>query len=91
MNAPLIRFMGDRNHPLMIALLELPKEKRQGLIEVVTFDGHPVNIVDVRKPQKPYLKAVKDISQFLEEHSFEEAGRFLDKNHGLFIEKSCDR
>ena len=90
MNAPLIRFMGDRSHPLIVALLNLPEEKTHGLIEVMLFDGYPVNIMDVRKPHNPYLKAVKDIGQFLEEHGFEEAGDFLGRNHAVFVEKSCD-
>lgn len=73
----------------MIALWDIPKEKRE-LVEAMAFDGHPISFMDLREPQKPYLQAVKDIAQFLEEHGFEDASNFLDKHHNVFMDKSCE-
>lgn len=77
----LLRITGDRNIPLMNALLGLYVEHPEilaGLIEVITADGEELNILEVHQFRPPYLKALGDISQFLQDNGYEDASKFLD-------------
>lgn len=82
----LLRITGDRNIPLMNALLGLYVEHPEtlaGLIEVVTADGEGLNILEVHQFRPPYLKALDDVSQFLQDNGYEAASKFLDCSFDL--------
>lgn len=83
---PLIRVTGDRNEPFVSALLDLlavDEKKLAGLIEVIPFDGYALSIQEVATYRPPYLKAIDDISQLLQNNGYEDASRFLDCAYGL--------
>ncbi len=72
---------GDRQLPVMEALLELharQPEKLDGLVEIIPADGEPLRFSEVRQFRPPYLKALNDISQFLQNNGYEAASKFLD-------------
>lgn len=76
-----LRVTGDRGIPLMDALLELHRaqpEALDGLIEVIPSEGETLRFAEVRQFRPPYLKALGDISQFLQGNGFEAASKFLD-------------
>jgi len=76
-----LRIMGDRSIPLMDALLELRTarpEMLEGLIEIVPSDGETLRLSEVRQFRPPYMKALNDISQFLQDNGYEDASKFLD-------------
>ena len=76
-----LRVTGDRNIPLMAALLDLYVEQPEvlnGLVEVITFDGYPLYFSEVRQFRPPYLKALNDSSQLLQDNGYETASKFLD-------------
>lgn len=76
-----LRVTGDRSIPLMDALLDLqvaqPK-MLEGLVDVIPSDGETLRFLEVRQFRPPYLKALEDISQFLQDNGFEAASKFLD-------------
>lgn len=76
-----LRVTGDRSIPLIDALLELcveQPEALEGLVEVIPSDGEKLRFSEVRQFRPPYLKALDDISQFLQNSGYEAASRFLD-------------
>ena len=76
-----LRVTGDRGIPLMDALLELCRvqpEMLDGLVEVIPSEGETLRFVEVRQFRPPYLKALGDISQFLQDNGYEAASKFLD-------------
>lgn len=77
----MLRVTGDRSIPLVDALLELCRtqpETMEGLVEVIPGEGEPLRFLEVRQFRPPYLKALNDISQFLQDNGFEAASKFLD-------------
>lgn len=77
----LLRVTGDRNIPLISALLDLhvrQPEMLEGLIEVIPSDGYPLHFSEVRQFRPPYMKALANISQFLQDNGYEAASKFLD-------------
>lgn len=77
----MLRVTGDRNIPLMNALLELRRtqpETLDGLVEVVPEEGETLHFLEIRQFRPPYLKALGDISQFLQDSGYEAASKFLD-------------
>ena len=81
--APLVRIMGDRNDPLVDALLAMDPEKRAGLVEVIPADGYELSIQEIPLRRPPYLKAINDISQLLQNNGYEDASKFLDCSYEL--------
>ena len=76
-----LRVTGDRNIPLMAALLDLYVEQPEvlnGLVEVIPSDGYPLCFSKVRQFRPQYLKALNDISQLLQDSGYEAASKFLD-------------
>ena len=76
-----LRVTGDRGIPLMDALLELCQvqpEMLDGLVEVIPSEGETLRFAEVRQFRPPYLKALGDISQFLQDNGYEAASKFLD-------------
>ena len=76
-----LRVTGDRNIPLMAALLDLYVEQPEvlnGLVEVIPSDGYPLCFSEVRQFRPQYLKALNDISQLLQDNGYEAASKFLD-------------
>ena len=76
-----LRVTGDRGIPLMDALLALrtaQPEMLDGLVEVIPADGETLRFSEVRQFRPPYLKALGDISQFLQDSGYEAASKFLD-------------
>lgn len=76
-----LRVTGDHSIPLMGALLELCRaqpEALDGLIEVIPSAGETLRFSEVHQFRPPYLKALGDISQFLQDNGFEAASKFLD-------------
>lgn len=76
-----LRVTGDCGIPLMDALLELRRaqpETLDGLVEVIPTDGEALRFAEVRQFRPPYLKALNDISQFLQDSGYEAASKFLD-------------
>lgn len=76
-----LRVTGDRSIPLMDALLELRTERPEaleGLVEVIPSDGETLRFSEVRQFRPPYLKALNDISRFLQDNGYEAASKFLD-------------
>lgn len=76
-----LRVTGDHNIPLMNALLSLraaQPEMLDGLVEIVSTDGETLRFSEVRQFHPPYLKALGDISQFLQDSGYEAASKFLD-------------
>ncbi len=76
-----LRVTGDRSIPLMDALLELhtaQPEILDGLVDVIPTDGETLRFAEVRQFRPPYLKALGDISQFLQNSGYEAASKFLD-------------
>jgi len=72
---------GDRSIPLMDALLELRRAKPEmleGLVEVIPSEGEALRISEMRQFRPPYMKALNDISQFLQDNGYEAASKFLD-------------
>jgi len=83
---PLIRVTGDRREPLVCALLELLAVKPKvlhGLIEVVPADDAALSVEELHQLRPPYLKAVNDISQLLQNNGYEDASKFLDCSYEL--------
>lgn len=83
---PLIRFSGDRNLPLMKALLDIlttSPELLRGLVEIIPSDGYPLCVTETQHKRPPYLRAVDDISQLLQNHGYEDASKFLDCSYEL--------
>lgn len=79
--AAVLRVTGDRSIPLMDALLELRRaqpEALDGLVEVIPTDGEKLHFSEVCQFRPPYLKALGDISQFLQDSGYEAASKFLD-------------
>lgn len=77
----MLRVVGDRSIPLMDALLELSRtqpETLDGLVEVIPEEGETLRFLEVRQFRPPYLKALNDISQFLQDSGYEAASKFLD-------------
>ena len=80
-NGAVLRVTGDRSIPLMDALLELCRvqpEMLDGLVEVIPSDGEKLRFSEVRQFRPPYMKALGDISQFLQDNGYEAASKFLD-------------
>ena len=76
-----LRVTGDRGIPLMDALLALcatQPEMLDGLVEVIPTAGETLRFSEVRQFRPPYLKALGDISQFLQDSGYEAASKFLD-------------
>ena len=76
-----LRVTGDRNIPLMAALLDLYVEQPEvlnGLVEVIPSDGYPLCVSEVRQFRPQYLKALNNISQLLQDNGYEAASKFLD-------------
>ena len=76
-----LRVTGDRSIPLMDALLALratQPEMLDGLVEVIPTAGETLRFSEVRQFRPPYLKALGDISQFLQDSGYEAASKFLD-------------
>lgn len=76
-----LRVTGDQQLPLMDALLELRAEQPEtleGLVDVIPVDGETLRFLEVRQFRPPYLKALGDISQFLQNNGYEDASKFLD-------------
>ena len=76
-----LRVTGDRNIPIMDALLDLraaQPEIMEGLVDVIPSDGGTLRFLEVRQFRPPYLKALNDISQFLQDNGFEAASKFLN-------------
>ena len=76
-----LRVSGDRNTPLMAALLDLYSAQPEvlgGLIDVIPSDGEPLCFSEARQFRPPYLKALNDISQLLQDNGYEAASKFLD-------------
>ena len=68
-------------HALMDALLALcatQPEMLDGLVEVIPTAGETLRFSEVRQFRPPYLKALGDISQFLQDSGYEAASKFLD-------------
>lgn len=80
-HSAVLRVTGDRNIPLMDALLELQMRQPEilgGLIEVIPEGGEKLQFSEVRQFRPPYLKALNDISQLLQNSGYEAASKFLD-------------
>ena len=80
-HSAVLRVTGDRNIPLMDALLELQTRQPEilgGLIEVIPEGGEKLQFSEVRQFRPPYLKALNDISQLLQNSGYEAASKFLD-------------
>ena len=76
-----LRVTGDRSIPLMDALLDLHRAKPDmldGLVEVIPSKGETLHFSEVRQFRPPYLKALDDIRQFLQDNGYEAASKFLD-------------
>ena len=76
-----LRVTGDRSIPLMDALLALhtaQPEMLDGLVDVIPAAGETLRFSEVRQFRPPYLKALGDISQFLQDSGYEAASKFLD-------------
>lgn len=76
-----LRVTGDRNIPLVAALLDLyvaQPETLQGLIEVIPSDGEQLHLFEMCQFRPPYRRALDDISQFLQDNGYEAASKFLD-------------
>ncbi len=81
-----LRITGDRSIPLMDALLELrttQPEMLDGLVEVIPSDGETLRFAEIRQFRPPYMKALGDISQFLQSNGYEAASRFLNGSFEL--------
>lgn len=77
----ILRVTGDRNIPLMDALLELCRtqpETLEGLVEVIPEGGETLRFQEVCQFRPSYLKALNDISQLLQDNGYEAASKFLD-------------
>ena len=71
-----LRVTGDRSIPLMDALLNLRTAKPgmlDGLVEVIPSAGETLHFSEVCQFRPPYLKALGDISQFLQDSGYEAA------------------
>lgn len=76
-----LRVSGDRNTPLMAALLDLYSAQPEvlgGLLDVIPSDGEPLCFSEAHQFRPPYLKALNDISQLLQDNGYEAASKFLD-------------
>ena len=81
-----LRVTGDRSIPLIDALLNLRTAKPDmldGLVEVIPSEGETLHFSEVRQFRPPYLKALGDISQFLQDSGYEDASKFLDYSFEL--------
>lgn len=77
----ILRVTGDRRIPLMDALVGLnaaQPEMLAGLVEVIPTDGEQLRFFEVSQFRPPYMKALDDISQFLQDNGYEAASKFLD-------------
>lgn len=77
----ILRVTGDRRIPLMDALVGLnvaQPEVLAGLVEVIPSDGEQLRFFEVSQFRPPYMKALDDISQFLQDNGYEAASKFLD-------------
>jgi|GEM_PF-3724821 len=86
MNLPIIRISGDRNHPLMVALMDIYVEKPEllgGLVEIIPADGYSLTVTEIQRFRPPYLRAVNEISQLLQNNGYEAASKFLDCSYEL--------
>lgn len=81
--APLLTVTGDRHLPLMAALLALEPETLAGMIEVIPYEDAELSITDNRVLRPPYLWALNEISQLLQNNGYEEASKFLDCSYEL--------
>ena len=82
----ILRVTGDRSIPLMDALLNLRTAKPgmlDGLVEVIPSKGETLHFSEVRQFRPPYLKALDDIRQFLQDNGYEAASKFLDGSFEL--------
>ena len=81
-----LRVTGDRSIPLMDTLLDLHRAKPDmldGLVEVIPSKGETLHFSEVRQFRPPYLKALDDIRQFLQDNGYEAASKFLDGSFEL--------
>ena len=81
-----LRVTGDRSIPLMDVLLDLHRAKPDmldGLVEVIPSKGETLHFSEVRQFRPPYLKALDDIRQFLQDNGYEAASKFLDGSFEL--------
>ena len=81
-----LRVTGDRSIPLMDTLLDLHRAKPDmldGLVEVIPSKGETLHFSEVRQFPPPYLKALDDIRQFLQDNGYEAASKFLDGSFEL--------
>ena len=81
-----LRVTGDRSIPLMYVLLDLHRAKPDmldGLVEVIPSKGETLPFSEVRQFRPPYLKALDDIRQFLQDNGYEAASKFLDGSFEL--------
>lgn len=77
----ILRVTGDRDIPLMDALLELCRtqpETLEGLVEVIPEEGETLHFQEACQFRPPYLKALNDISQLLQDNGYKAASKFLD-------------
>ena len=82
----ILRVTGDRSIPLMDVLLDLHRAKPDmldGLVEVIPSKGETLHFSEVRQFRPPYLKALDDIRQFLQDNGYEAASKFLDGSFEL--------
>ena len=92
MKLPVLRIWGDRNLPLMEALLDLyvaSPTVLDGLIEVIPNDGAPLCIEEIERRRPPYMQALREIAQFLKSNGYEDASAFL--NTGISTKRSNDK
>lgn len=76
-----LRVSGDRNHPLVSALLDLyvkQPDTVRGLIEVIPADGEELHISETWLRRPGYRKMIDGISQLLQNSGHEDASKFLD-------------
>lgn len=76
----IIGISGDYGIPLVNALLELRREQPEmleGLIAVFPADNQELRLWEAHLLRPPYMRALKDISGFLEANGFKEASQFL--------------
>lgn len=86
-----LRVTGDRNIPLMdsfLALRDRHPEILDGLVEVIALEDEPLHFKEVRPLRPPYMKALRDISQFLRDNSYEAASTFLTQGFEQDVEKT---
>lgn len=83
---PILRVTGDPDIPLVNALMELDHyqpEALKGLIDVFPIDGEELYISEINLLRPPYLRALRDITEFLRSNGYDEAARFLNTGFDL--------